>query len=276
MSNALVAGPHAPKDTEGLRLLLDDFPWPYNDRRETRRDNADKKPKFGIGAHRRYSAGTMGTGDILDMGRQITPILAQDAYRFCWATCPRLELALSTFPAFGFEYKTVSHCWEKIFEVSGKSFQGPGRYTFSNIELVLLGVRGRPWHSIYGFRPRQVLPNIKIEIDWDELCAEHDLDPVLSWNQVMKAPHPVDELGKKIHSRKPLQVIEDLSRWFPNTIKLELFATQYSGRADWWHAGHALDQMDIRDKLTDIRTQQLRFDVLHGGQDIFQDLLTEP
>lgn len=83
-------------------LILCDCPWPYNDRKETRRDNPTKAPKFGIGVERRYSAGTMTEGALFDMGHLVANAARPDAYLLCWATCPRLDAAMALMKFWGF------------------------------------------------------------------------------------------------------------------------------------------------------------------------------
>lgn len=213
------------------QVILADNPWPYNDRKETRRDNPTKAPKFGIGVERRYSAGTMTLADLCAMG----PLNAHpDAYLFCWATCPRLDAAQTVMRSWGFPYATVHSVWVKVYpnkweaitnadDVAGAIFRGPGRYSPSNVELLLLGTRGRCWHPAEGYKPRQVILE----------------------------PHPRDPLTGKIrHSRKPEVFQDELDRWLrPHASGefLELFATRE--RPGWTCLGHALSGTDIRDDL---------------------------
>lgn len=215
-------------------VILADLPWPYNDRKETRRDNPGRAPKFGIGVERRYSAGTMTLPALCDMGQHVRPVATPDAYLFLWATAPRLPAAFQVYSAWGFRYATIHSCWVKVYpkrwdelknadDVDGAIFRGPGRYSPSNVELLLLGVRGRCWHPAEGFKPRQVI----------------------------LAPHPRDPLTGKIrHSRKPECFQDDIDRWLRPHAEgpfLELFATRE--RPGWTCLGHALTGTDIRDDL---------------------------
>jgi site-specific DNA-methyltransferase (adenine-specific) len=45
--------------------------------------------------------------------------------------------------AWGFEYKTVAFCWNKI-GADGAWIHNMGRWTMGNIEICLLGVKGHP------------------------------------------------------------------------------------------------------------------------------------
>lgn len=267
----LLPDEHAP-----FRLVLADPAWPYADRRETRRDNPDRKPKFGTGVERRYSAGTMKLEDILEIGEYLKPLLAKDAYLFLWATAPNLPMAIKTLEAWGFRYVTIPFTWIKVYPNSGDFFKGTGRYTQSNeepclmgapldaewgeIERVLLGVRGKqpPWHPSTGWRPSQI--QVAEDITFMAPCGDMFVEP-----------HPrhdvTNEKGriesKIIHSRKPPKIREALTQWFGNVAKLELFATE---RPPGWTAmGHALSGLDIREELR-------RFEV---GEEI-PDTSTEP
>lgn len=215
-------------------IILADPPWEYNDRKETRRDNPSKAPKFGIGVERRYSAGTMSLGDLCAMGSDVANISHPDAYLLLWATCPRLEAAQTVMRFWGFPYVTVHSVWVKVYpnkfegianadDIPGAIFKGPGRYSPSNVELLLIGTRGKCWHPATGYKPRQVILE----------------------------PHPRDPLTGKIrHSRKPEVFQDELDRWLrPHAPghSLELFATRY--RPGWTCLGHALSGADIRVEL---------------------------
>lgn len=61
---------------------------------------------------------------------------------FLWATFPKLQEALNTIKAWGFEYKTVGFTWVKKNK-NGSNFFGVGWYTKSNAEVCLIGVKGK-------------------------------------------------------------------------------------------------------------------------------------
>ena len=62
---------------------------------------------------------------------------------FLWATFPKIQEALDTIKAWGFEYKTIGFNWVKINPKNGKPFFGVGWYTKSNAEVCLIGVKGK-------------------------------------------------------------------------------------------------------------------------------------
>lgn len=62
---------------------------------------------------------------------------------FMWATFPKLQEALATIKAWGFEYKTIGFCWVKRNK-NGSWFKGIGFYTKSNSEVCLIATKGKP------------------------------------------------------------------------------------------------------------------------------------
>jgi len=78
-----------------------------------------------------------------DIEKLSVPDLADDnCILFLWATFPKIQEALDTIRAWGFEYKTVGFVWIKKNK-NGDNFFGVGWYTKSNAEVCLIGVRGR-------------------------------------------------------------------------------------------------------------------------------------
>lgn len=189
------------------RVVLVDAPWAYRSKHLTRQRN-----KMGIGVAGRYTYGVMDEAALCALGPLIRAVCADDAYLFSWATRPNLDRAIRVLEAWGFEYVTAPMTWVKTYP-SGALFRGPGRYTFSNPEDVLLGrLRGtKCWHPKTGYRPEAVI----------------------------QAPHPRAN-GKIIHSRKPEQVQDALDRWLRpsagDAAFLELFATRE--REGWTCLGY--------------------------------------
>ena len=73
----------------------------------------------------------------------IKKIAAENCILFLWATFPKLQEALNTIKAWGFEYKTVGFVWVKKNK-NGTPFFGIGWYTKSNAEICLIGTKGKP------------------------------------------------------------------------------------------------------------------------------------
>lgn len=220
------------------RLIYADPPWHYNDRKAIRKDNPNKAPRFGIGAHGNYSAGTMTNQELADMAPLVQAVCEPDAYLFMWATGPRLDSALAIGDAWGFVFVTIAFCWVKTTK-TGVPFFGTGAYTGSNVEPVLLFRRQgskKCWHPNGGghYKPAQVL----------------------------LTPHPTDAAGKIIHSRKPQHIRSRLEMWLGEIPRLELFATERS--PGWTALGHALTGTDIRDNLAALADHNSPKEICHA------------
>lgn len=111
-------------------IILADPPWTYDDKAAAgRRGACFKYP-------------VMSTEDIADL--PVNKMASKDAILFLWSTMPQLPVALVVMSAWGFTFKTVAFTWIKTNKVTPSLFWGMGRWTRSNPELVLLGVKGHP------------------------------------------------------------------------------------------------------------------------------------
>jgi N6-adenosine-specific RNA methylase IME4 len=202
--------------TRPARIVIADPPWSYRNRHDTR-----GKSRFGRGVATRYSRGVMTIDDLCALGPLVEAACASDAYLFLWATPPTMPDAIRLLEAWGFRYVSIAFYWTKLYP-SGAPFFGPGRYVPANVEPVLLGVRGRCWHTNRGPKPLQEI----------------------------RAPHPRDG-GRIIHSRKPDALHERIETWLGpqrgDSDMLELFATR--PRAGWACYGYDVTGSDIRDDL---------------------------
>lgn len=222
------------------RLVLLDPPWKYNDRRETRKDNPGKKAKFGIGVQRRYI--TMTPFEMGELRPLIEACTSPDAYMLMWAVPPMFEEAIDVIHMLGFDYKTIAFVWVKTqqdyedelewltqWEQEGDEYDnwyGPGGYTPSNVELLLIARRPGHglWHPNTGAKPRQVQP----------------------------ARHPRTPDGKIWHSRKPALFQDLLVKWLDPHCQqhqppLELFATER--KPGWTGVGWDLQFRRIEEVL---------------------------
>lgn len=209
-------------------VVIDD-PTPYRNRHLQRKDNPGKKSKFGIGVAGRYSLGVMTEKAMTALGPLIQEVCCADAYVFSWATRPNLDMALRILQGRGLEYKTAPFTWVKTYPNEGL-FKGPGRYTFSNPEDVLLGrwPESTCWHPNTGYKPASVI----------------------------MAPHP-RQAGKIIQSRKPEEVQDEIDRWLRpyagEFTFLELFATR--PREGWVCLGYDVTGRTIEEDLKDMAMQ---------------------
>jgi len=192
---------------ERYQIIVADPPWKQNARN-------GRSTRFGKGAD--YEQ--MTNNEIAGMP---VGLLATDrCHLYLWATMPLLPLALHVMENWSFEYCTVAFAWVKLNRGRAKMHPvaaaqkspalsvtafldwlrwfGVGFYTASNIELVLLGRRGRPFKHGEGRKA----------------------------SQLVFAPH-----GEK-HSQKP-EAVQDRIEWmYPKaTPRLELFGRR--ARAGW-------------------------------------------
>lgn len=121
-------------------IIYADPPWQYDDKALNRG-----------GAERHYS--TVAIDELKAI--PIQNVCADDCILFMWATFPKLGEGIELIKAWGFEYKTCAFVWVKsnrrdilnqlsFVESDIDPFWGMGRWTRSNVEIVLLGVRGKP------------------------------------------------------------------------------------------------------------------------------------
>ena len=113
-------------------IIYADPPWSYNDTQES------GGTKY-FGASVRYEL--MKNDDIYNLS--IKNIADKNCTLFLWATSPLLQEAFKTISEWGFKYKTVAFCWNKVSK-HYKDISNMGRWTMGNIELCLLGTRGKP------------------------------------------------------------------------------------------------------------------------------------
>lgn len=172
-------------------VIYADPPWHYNSRKAG--DERKDKTKFGGGAEKHYPL--MRDEELAAMRPLIDGWAADNCALFLWSTCPKLDSGLRILDAWGFRYATVAFAWVKRTQANGLRYN-PGYYTASNVEVVLLGVRG-------SMRPKR---------------------PMIQ--QIVEAP-------RREHSRKPDEVARRIELMYPEARMLEMFA-RYS--RDGWDA----------------------------------------
>jgi len=178
--------PPIPQRNKKYQIIYADPPWKYNSR-------ANHKTRFRGGACGHYDLMTM--KEICTL--PVKNITADNAALFLWTTFPYLKEQLDVFVAWGFRYKTLGFAWLKTNPKNGFPFFGVGYYTKSNMELCLLGIRGR-------------------------------MKPITNKiSQVVISPR-----GK--HSVKPLVVREKIVELFGDLPRIELFAREKTPGWDVW------------------------------------------
>ena len=172
--------------TNQYQVIYADPPWYYPPRTNT-------KTAFGKGADSHYPL--MTDQQILDL--PIQNICSDNCALFLWVTGSRLDFGIQTLTNWGFRFCTIAFTWIKQNPKALTIFKGPGHYTKSNTELVLLGARG----------------SVPIE------------DKTIS--QILISP-------RERHSKKPDEIRTRIERLYPTQTKIELFArTQTSGWDVW-------------------------------------------
>jgi N6-adenosine-specific RNA methylase IME4 len=169
--------------TGRYQVICADPPWSYL--WGTGKDGGNFSPE------RHYP--TMDTDDICRL--PVRSLRDKNCVLALWATGPCLPDAFRVMEAWGFKYKTMLFVWVKQNPKSATIVCGPGSYTRSACEYVLLGMRGH--------------------------VKRASTSPI---SQVVLAP-------RRGHSKKPDAVQDALDRLFPDGNRLELFARRK--RPNW-------------------------------------------
>jgi N6-adenosine-specific RNA methylase IME4 len=113
-------------------IIYADPPWSYNDKRKTL--------KRYTGANDHYE--TLSIQEIKNL--PINNISAENSILFIWVVMPLLQEGLDVIKSWGFKYKTCGFSWMKTNKSSATLFgRGVGHYTMPNVELCLIGIKGR-------------------------------------------------------------------------------------------------------------------------------------
>lgn len=154
------------------KIIYADPPWQYDDKSMNRG-----------GAERHYKTTANNELCNIDVGS----VCDDDCILFMWATFPKMQEALDLMAAWGFTYKTNAFTWIKKNKIADSLFWGMGRWTRSNTEVCLLGVKGKP-------------------------------------KRVDMGVHSVVEHSIMRHSEKPAQVRDLIIRLVGDLPRLEMFA----------------------------------------------------
>lgn len=199
-------------DHSSFGIVLADPNWEYASR------SPWKDTRFGGGVSGHYA--TSGEADLCALGPGVKAITAPRAVCCMWVTGPHMESAFRVMRAWGFKPIKPIFTWVKTTP-TGKTYHGPGFYTSSNAEYILLGTKGRPWHSN------------RRNVGGDGVAVP----------EIVQTPHPRDVTTKKIiHSAKPEVFRHHIERLFGERLegdtrvsvpRVELFART---RVPGWEA----------------------------------------
>jgi len=175
------------------QIVYADPPWDY--RGQLQHTGSQGETTGGAKAH--YP--TMNGADLAALE---VPAISdpEQSLLFMWTSNPHLPEALDLMKAWGFKWATVAFVWDK-------QRVNPGYYTMSQVELCLVGKRGRiP-------QPRGAR-NVR---------------------QFLSSP-------RGTHSAKPEEVRSRIEQMFPTQKKIELFARTTVPGWDCW--GTDVDKVD--------------------------------
>ena len=113
-----------------------------------------------------------------------------------WAVSPLLPEALEVMKAWGFKYITVAFVWSKHTK-NKKKVSNIGRWTMGNVEICLLGRKGKP---------QRICKNIKQLVEAERFR----------------------------HSAKPSEVRDRIVQLMGDFPRIELFAREKTAGWDVW------------------------------------------
>lgn len=165
-------------------IIYCDPPWDYKGQVQHRKKG---EPTSG-GAVNHYKTLTLSDLKKFD----VQSLCADDCLLFLWSTSPHLDQAIDLLKSWGFAWATVGFAWDK-------QRVNPGFYTMSQVELCLIGKRGKIPQPRGARNVRQLVSEMRGE-----------------------------------HSSKPEEVRKRIEQMFPTQSKIELFArTKVQGWDSW-------------------------------------------
>lgn len=164
------------------QIIYADPPWSYN----------DKMSGHSFSLDHEYE--TQSKKWIAQL--PVEDIAEKDCVLFLWAVSPQLPEALEVMNAWKFKYITIAFVWNKKSK-NGLNISNLGRWTMGNVEVCLLGRRGKP---------KRISRNIK---------------------QLVEAE-------RTVHSKKPDEVRKRILELMGDLPRIELFARQKTPGWDVW------------------------------------------
>jgi len=163
-------------------IIYADPPWDYKGQKQ------HSKVAATGGAASHYNTTT--TANLKDI--PVADVAADNSLMFMWSSSPHLDQAIELMTAWGFQYKTIAFCWDKQITV-------PGYYTLSQVEVCLVGKKGK-------------IPTPRGARNVRQFLSEK----------------------RTAHSKKPDEIRSRIEAMFPTQNKVELFARQASPGWDVW------------------------------------------
>jgi N6-adenosine-specific RNA methylase IME4 len=199
---------------------MDPFPIVYAD---PDWDYAQRSPwkesRFGGGVSGHYE-----TSDVLDLeaiAPQFHAMKPDSGIMLMWVTGPHYETGARVMRSWGYSPIKPIWYWCKTYPGAPNLFYGPGAYTGSNVEYILMGQAnmGRLFTPAKSGGTKGVNEVICEPPHFEDAAIFHS--------------HPRDHNKKIIHSRKPDVFRELIVRLFGEHRRVEVFARE---RAPGWHA----------------------------------------
>lgn len=132
-----------------FRCIAADPPWRYL---------TWSKKGMGRSPERHYR--TMTIDEIKAL--PVADVAAKDCVLLIWCVNPMLDVGIEVMRAWGFQFKTVGFCWAKMTPRSApwmpKYHFGMGHWSRANVEVCLLGTRGKPQRQSKSVRQLIVAP----------------------------------------------------------------------------------------------------------------------
>ena len=141
------------------KIIYADPPWSYN----------DKMIGYG-GAEGEYKTQDLNWIKSL----KVSEIADKNSVLLIWAVSPLLPEAFEVIESWGFKYKTVAFCWNKMNK-GGSLVANMGRWTMGNVELCLLATKGKP---------KRVCKNIRQQVS--AVREGHSKKPVVIRNRIVE------------------------------------------------------------------------------------------
>jgi N6-adenosine-specific RNA methylase IME4 len=135
---------------------------------------------------------TMKLSEMKEMKEWIESLCDDDCLMFMWTSSPHLDQAIELMKSWGFKWSTIGFVWDK-------QMVNPSYYTLSQVEICLIGKRGR-------------IPKPRGARNIRQFVSE--------------------KRGK--HSKKPHEVRKRIEQMFPTQKKIELFAREKHDGWDSW------------------------------------------
>ena len=158
----------------------------------------------------------------------IEKLAKPDCALFMWTTSPMLADGTTerVIRAWGFTPKTIAFVWRKMNKKSPTPFYGLGRWTRSNMEYVVLGIKGKP---------QRVSKSVRQELQYP--LGAHSSKPPLFRDRV------VELMGKDKSYLELFARIDSAMSFTPHPDYL------HTGLFDmkWEFTGLEFDGFDLRD-----------------------------